>query len=67
MEQWKFLLFAQPSRCGMQLKEIAGACALKNYGTVAIAIKRFELKLAGNAKLAKKVDRLTRTLKADAR
>jgi hypothetical protein len=43
------LLYLGQRRCGMKLQELAGEAGLASYGAVAMAIKRYAVKLAQDA------------------
>jgi hypothetical protein len=43
------LLYLGQRRCAMKLKELAAASGLENYGAVAMAIKRYGVKVTRDA------------------
>ena len=56
------ILYLGRRRCGMKLKELAAACGLGNYGSVAMAVKRYERKLAEDADELRRMHEITQML-----
>jgi hypothetical protein len=56
------LLYLGQGRCGMRLKELAAQSGLENYGAVAMAIKRYQNKLARDAGEAARMNNLIQML-----
>ena len=56
------ILYLGQRRCGMKLKELGAACGLKGYGSVAMAIRRYESKLAQDAETARQMKKITQML-----
>jgi len=59
------LLYLGQRRDGMKLKELAAASGLKNYGAVAMAIKRYGAKLARDAGEAAQMNNLIEMLNVE--
>jgi putative transposase len=56
------LLYLGQRRCGMKLKELAAESGLESYGAVAMAIKRYEAKLARDAGEAARMNNIIQML-----
>lgn len=56
------ILYLGRRRCGMKLKELGAACGLDNYGSVVMAIRRYERKLARDAAESERLNEITQML-----
>ena len=56
------LLYLGQRRCGMKLRELAAASGLESYGAVAMAIKRYQHKLAQDTEEASRMDNMIEML-----
>jgi REP element-mobilizing transposase RayT len=56
------VLYLGRRRCAMKLKELGAACGLDSYGSVVMAIRRYERKLAQDAAELKRMNAITQML-----